>query len=240
MPEELNVVIHPSRPAAAEPAEKPVVKHAFLKRRVPVSGKFEKKPTTQTVIEAPGIFARFTYWDAGGTEDLLLWSHGMQDPGLADPNARDIPPKNYAFTIPFDRALFNPSLTNHPDRLLHFLTTFFLSERRASFSSPAPLLYIYPFMPKNPDIEKTLQAISRYEMCDILYLTLLTNVPYITLADLLRAPLHGRRLCDKYSSILLLACRSDTSEHKIGCGGAAEAPADGLYSVAGQCLIKIP
>ena len=188
-----------------------------------------------------GQTARFKSWDASQrTDTLLLWAHGMQRNAFYEPIVAGripIPPRNYAFTIPFNTALFNPAFTNQENwpRLRLFVNRFLIDKDQ--FSSCAPFLYIYPFINIDQNILNALSDLASYNLCDILYLNHLSNlagnVDYITFEQFLRAPVGGEGVtyAERYSSFLLLTCRSSVPPYQIGLGGAAPTSPKGLYPV---------
>ena len=135
-------------------------------------------PSIQVHIKQ-GVVATFESWSAGAPSDtLLLWSHGMQGDRYFEPIGPGhvpIPPRNYAFTIPFNRALFNPAFTQPAsrERLRQFTERFLATANQ--FSSRAPLLHIYPFLVADPHIVATLAELAVHGLCDILHLTDLTG-----------------------------------------------------------------
>ena len=63
------------------------------------------------------VKATFETWTAlTPSNTLVLNAHGMQDKGKIEVGTSDKPllaKRNYAFTVPWDRALFNPFFKNN-------------------------------------------------------------------------------------------------------------------------------
>lgn len=183
------------------------------------------------------ITATFKLWNAEErTGKLLLWAHGMQDPsGFEKKIKGEI--KDYAFTVPFDKALNNTGFTGtNTRRIKEAFLRFSVSS--FSFSSEyVPFLHIYGFI-QDSSIEKALDSSHREGLPgDILLIDDVTGADTITLSQLLNAQCpyqaDGRRTFkDLYSSYLLLTCRSSAKRGLgiAGVGGKAEAYIpDGLY-----------
>lgn len=196
---------------------------------------------TINVIITPAVTATLEYWPApAASRTLLLYTHGMQNPVHLEPPP-SLPPKNYAFTIPFNYALFNPEFTasDSIDNLQIFTETFI--EFAARFTSRTPQLYIYPYLfPQAPRIDDALDALDAHGVCDLMYLTDLTiGSDYIRLEQLVAAP-HpaGGTFHTAYDSFFLLACRSSTAGRVIGFGGAPSTGPDGLYKGDDSFIIR--
>ncbi|HEY0603857.1 MAG TPA: hypothetical protein VGD58_13145 [Herpetosiphonaceae bacterium] len=194
-----------------------------------------------------GQTAKFMSWSPNRRSDtLVLWAHGMQHHTFFAPmRATSLPPANYAFTIPFDSALFNPGFTN-PENWpkLRLYVNRFLRERN-QFRSQTPLHYIYPFLEPDDNIVAALNDLAEHNLCEILYFTGLATlgnpVDYITFEQLLRAqvPHEGMTFAQRYSSFLLLTCRSN-ARRGIGMGGAPPTSPNGLYRADQNRVIYIP
>src|SRR3954447_16435217 len=167
------------------------------------------------IVIGPAVTATFETFSAitpRNGRTLLLNTHGMQDPGYYAPiNGGVIPvaPRNYAFTVPFDTALYNPSFKNNENNTYRYTKKFI--ENSNQFSSRAPGLSIYPFY---ADISwrPVFEMFVMRDLCDIAHFSDLAGADYISLDDLLRAQ-HwgggGTTIADTYSSFLLLTCRSN-------------------------------
>lgn len=195
---------------------------------------------TVHVQVAHGVAATLEYWPAATlSRTLLLYSHGMQEPAFLE--APNIAPKNYAFTIPFDRALINPSFTQpvNAENFETFADTFV--RYPGQFNSRTPRLYIYPYLNAQlPPIDVALDTLDARDVCDLMYLTDLTmGTDYIRLEQLVSA-VHprGGTLHTTYDSFLLVACRSSTMGRVIGFGGAVGEEPDGLYKGDDTFIMK--
>ena len=188
----------------------------------------------QTIIVqiGGGVAATLEFWPAATlSRTLLLYSHGMQDPNRLE--GPGIAPRNYAFTIPFDRALTNPEFTSQANwpNLRTYAETFVANA--GQFASRTPRLHIYPYLyPQLPPIDTALDNLDGHDVCDLMYLTDLTiGTDSIRLQQLVEAAHpRGGTFHTTYDSFLLLACRSSTAGRVIGFGGAPADTPDGLYT----------
>jgi|GEM_PF-1573383 len=191
----------------------------------------------------PLTTATMTFWPSvNATQTLLLWCHGAQ----GNPNLNAQPPqpfyfqapplqgaalgmRNYAFTVPFDYALFNPTFTQNPALIETYIQTF--QAHAVQFAGILPALCMSAFYAPDP-ILNALDAVALNNLCDIGFLTDLNSgvanlgIEYIMLEQLMRAPVPpalngpiGQTFFQRYDSILLFACRSSVVRG-VGLGGA--------------------
>lgn len=187
---------------------------------------------TINVQVAHAVNATLEFWPAAVvpvSRTLLLYAHGMQDQAFYEPPG--IATRNYAFTIPFNRALYNPTFTQDIDNFEIYVDAFV--RYPGQFNSRTPLLYIYPYLfPQHPPIDGALDALDGRNVCDLMYLTdLPIGTDYIRLQQLVAAAHpRGGTFHTTYDSFFLAACRTmPTVHHPIGFGGGVAAPPDGLY-----------
>jgi hypothetical protein len=189
-------------------------------------------PRTFTIT--PQIRATLETWTAVTASDtLLLNAHGMQDRCMLAPPSGvkpGIPDINYAFTVPWDTALFNPFFKNNEKNLYKYVTAFKAKAR--DFSKSVPKLAIYPFL-FDTTWRPTFEWFILRDVCDIAHFSDLEGADYIMLEDLLKQPhWKGGTIGEHYKSILLLTCRSDLSRG-VGLGGAKPYHPNGLYKADG-------
>lgn len=177
------------------------------------------------------IKATLETWTAVTPSDtLLLNAHGMQSKSMLSDASPQLPTRNYAFSVPWDCALYNPAFKQNESNLYKYVTTF--KKRATEFSSLAPNLAIYPFLFDTSWREPFEWFILR-DVCDIAHFSDLEGADYIMFDDLLRQPhWKGGTFADHYSSFMLLTCRSDLSRG-AGMGGASPTHPNGLYKANG-------
>jgi hypothetical protein len=195
-------------------------------------------PTNAGVVLRAGTrTATVDFWNnnkAGRT--LIIHTHGMQDEPTHSLSRAIIGAdlaggfRNFAFVVPWDRAMNNITFISHPTMAVSYVNAF---RRNASkFKSlTTTSLKIYPYLFPIEGVENVLDVVYAAGVCDVLCLVDL-NTDYMTLTDLLSArhPVAGDRIRDEYDNFLLLACRSNT-RRGIGFGGAPHAFPDGLYKM---------
>lgn len=169
------------------------------------------------------------------SKTLLINAHGMQDAAMLEVNTSAsplLPKSNYAFTVPWDRALFNPFFKNYEDNLPRFMNAF--KERANEFSMHAPRLAIYPFF-DDVTWPPVFEQFALHDSCDIAHFCDISiGHDYIMFDQLLRQPhWEGGTIGEHYCSILLITCRSDLARG-IGMGGAPPITPNGLYKANGR------
>ncbi|EJM18488.1 hypothetical protein PMI21_02060 [Pseudomonas sp. GM18] len=190
---------------------------------------------------------------ANPSKTLVLWAHGMQEEVFYEPIPEGVgyipvPPRNYAFTIPFGYALFNPDFTRTPQKLTLYANTFIGFAKK--FASRAPFLHLYSFRVGSDEILEALAAVAPNINCDLMLFLDIDggHGEYITFVDFLNSPvppeINGEGLVssfrDKYSSFLLVCCRTNATALGIGLGGGEIGHPDGLYKVVGNTTPEVP
>jgi hypothetical protein len=195
------------------------------------------------VVIRTSVTARFETFSAlTPSTTLLLNAHGMQAEAFVESDtggAPALPDRNYAFTVPWDRALFNPFFKplDKEGNLYRYMTSFKRNADR--FSGRPPRLAIYPFL-FDRSWRPVFEAFVLRDLCDSAQFYDLEGADYIMFDDLLRAPhWRGGTFATQYTSFLLLTCRSDL-KRGIGKGGADQATPNGLYRATDRANPLIP
>ncbi len=182
----------------------------------------------------PEIKATLETWTALTSSDtLLLNAHGMQDKSMLEVQVGVtplLPTRNYAFTVPWDCALFNPFFKNNEKNIYKYVKTF--KAKATEFSKVTPKLAVYPFL-FDTSWRATFEWFILRDICDIAHFSDIEGADYIMLDQLLRQPhWKGGTIGEHYSSFLLLTCRSDL-DRGVGLGGAKPTHPNGLYKADG-------
>jgi len=193
------------------------------------------------VTVRPGVKAVFeTYTASTPSDTLVINAHGMQHQNLvALPSSPALPKRNFAFTVGFDKALYNEFFKKLDNNLYNYVKAF--KKSAGDFSSIYPELSIYPFY-DDTTWRRRFELLVTADICDSIHFMDFeigesADCPdAISLGELLTAPYWGSgggTVNDHYTSILLLTCRSNQNRG-IGMGGAPVGHSDGLYKVDGK------
>jgi hypothetical protein len=187
----------------------------------------------KSVTVAIGVNATFvTYTTTRASRILVLNAHGMQDAAFVEPvigGIAPVPHRNYAFTVPWDRALLNPFFRSNETNINRYANTFLPAAHQ--FTSAAPRMAIYPFFEPITQWTPVFESFILRDTCDIAHFNDLTvGTDFIMFDALLRAPHWSRpgTIAANYDSFLLLTCRSNLARG-IGFGGAQPAHPTGLF-----------
>ncbi len=193
-------------------------------------------------IDVGGVTCTFETWTAlTASRTLVLNAHGMQDSGFViGAGGVPIPARNYAFTVPWDRAVFNPFFKQSEDNLHKYAKTLMAGANQFG-GGCVPNLAIYPFLFDN-SWRAVFETFILRDIADVAHFSdIAQGTDSVMFADLLRANhWQGGTFANHYDTFLLLTCRSNLARG-IGLGGAAPTSPNGLYRVsdAGAPFIAI-